>query len=84
MAGTDGQDERKLAINYMLFVPAAAVTVYSSATVDGAFTADGTATVNGNVITIPIGTGNRFYRVSGNVTLSSPAISGSNLTFTYQ
>ncbi|HUS35802.1 MAG TPA: hypothetical protein VM680_10675 [Verrucomicrobiae bacterium] len=62
------------------------IAVYSSATVDGTFTADGTATVDTNAkrITIPIGTGNRFYRVSGNVTLSSPTISSSNLTFTYQ
>lgn len=65
---------------------APAVAVYSSATVDGTFTADATATIDTNAkrITIPIGTGNRFYRVSGNVTLSSPVISGSNLSFTYQ
>jgi hypothetical protein len=63
-----------------------AITVYSSATVDGAFTTDATATVDtaAKRITIPIGTGNRFYRVAGNVTLSRPTISGSNLTFTYQ
>jgi hypothetical protein len=62
------------------------IAVYSSATVDGTFTADATATVDANAkrITIPIGSGNRFYRVSGNVTLSSPAISSGNLTFTYQ
>lgn len=62
-----------------------AIAVYSSATVDGTFTADATATVDTNAkrITIPIGAGNRFYRVSGNVTLSSPAISSGNLTFTY-
>jgi hypothetical protein len=86
MAGTAGQDDRKLAINYMMFVPAAtgAITVYSSATVDGTFTADATATVTGNTVTIPIGAGNRFYRLSGNVTLSKPTISGNTMTFTFQ
>jgi hypothetical protein len=89
MAGTDGQDERKLAINYILFAPApavSAVTVYSSATVDGVFTPDAAAIVDANAktITIPLGTGNRFYRVSGNVTLSNTRLSGSNLVFNYQ
>jgi hypothetical protein len=86
MAGTDGQDERKLAINYMMFMPAAtgAITVYSSATVDGTFAPDASATVTGNTVTIPIGSGNRFYRLSGNVTLSKPTISGNTMTFTFQ
>jgi hypothetical protein len=88
MAGTTGQDDQKLAINYMLFAPAAsgAVTVYSSATVDGVFTADATATVDtsAKTITIPVGTGNRFYRVSGNVTLSNTRLAGANLVFNYQ
>jgi hypothetical protein len=88
MAGTAVQDERKLAINYMLFVPPPTdtVTVYSSATVDGVFAIDGTATVDANAktITIPIGTGNRFYRISGNVTLSNSRLSGANLVFNYQ
>jgi hypothetical protein len=60
--------------------------VYSSATVDGAFTLDATATIDTNAkqITIPLGTGNRFFLVSGNVTLTTTHISGSNLVFNYQ
>ena len=63
-----------------------AVTVYSSATVDGALTPDATATVdpNAKTITIPLGTGNRFYRVSGNLTLSSTRVSGGNIVFNFQ
>lgn len=62
------------------------ITVYSSATVDGAFTADTTAVVDANAktITIPLGAGKRFYRVSGNVTLSNTRLSGANLVFNYQ
>jgi hypothetical protein len=60
--------------------------VYSSATVDGAFTLDATATIDTNAkqITIPLGTGNRFFLVSGNVTLTTTHISGNNLVFNYQ
>ena len=88
MAGAEGQDERKLAINYMMFVPAATavVTVFSSATVTGAYTADATAVVdtNAKTITIPIGSGSKFLQVSGNVTLINTRISGANFVFSYQ
>jgi hypothetical protein len=65
---------------------APAIAVYSSATVDGTFTADAGATVdpNAKTITIPLGTGNRFYRVSGNVTLNNSHLTGANLVFNYQ
>jgi hypothetical protein len=65
---------------------APAVAVYSSATVDGTFTLDATATVdtNAKTITIPLGTGNRFYRVAGNVTLSSTHLAGANIVFNFQ
>ena len=35
-------------------------------------------------ITIPLGTSNRFFRLSGNVTLTTTHIAGSNLLFNYQ
>jgi hypothetical protein len=62
------------------------VAAYSSATVDGAFTPDATAIVDTNAkqITIPIGAGNRFYRLSSGVTLTGTKISGNNLVFNYQ
>jgi len=65
---------------------APSVAVYSSATVDGTFTLDAGATVDtsAKTITIPLETGNRFYRLSGNVTLSSSRLAGANLVFNYQ
>jgi hypothetical protein len=63
-----------------------AVAVYSSATVDGTFTQDATATIdpNAKTITIPLGTGSRFYRVSGNLTLNSTHLSGASIVFNFQ
>jgi hypothetical protein len=87
MAGPAGQDERKLAINYMLFVPPPTdtVTVYSSATVDGVFAIDGAATVDANAktITVPIGAGMRFFRVQKALGVTNVRISGGNLVFNY-
>jgi hypothetical protein len=61
-------------------------SVISSATIDGIFTIDNTAIIDTNAkqITIPLGAGNRFYRVTSNVTITTTHLSGNNLVFNYQ
>jgi hypothetical protein len=87
MAGTAGQDERKLAINYMLFVPVATqiLLVQSSDLVEGPYTTDTSAVIDANAqtVTVPIGAGNKFYRIQAHATLTNARTSGNNLLFNY-
>lgn len=92
MAGTVGQDNRKLCLNYLLFVPAPAITapsvaLQSSATVNGQYNDDLSAVVNtGNkTITVPVSGNARFYRIrSGSATtITSITRVGGNVVITY-
>ncbi len=94
MAGTTGQDVRKVAINYLLFVPQAPIEVFSSATLDGPYTAEASAVVDTNAkrVTIPLGTGSRFFRLRSTQSLriTDPQVtqsaqgSGKNVVFFYE
>jgi hypothetical protein len=61
------------------------VTVQSSAAVEGPYANDATAVIDSgaHTITIPLGSTNRFFRLTGTVRLASPRISGVNLVFDY-
>ena len=66
-AGSPGQDDDKLAVNYLLFVPTAPlVRLYSAATLAGPFTQDPGAIVDASnrAITVPVSGPNRFYRLN--------------------
>lgn len=88
MAGTPGQDNDKLAINYILFVPAP-VTIHllSSATVGGSYTEDPAAIVDAGsrTITVPASGSARFYRLSSGtaLTISNFSVSGGIVTMKY-
>jgi len=86
MAGTVGQDNRKLALNYTLFVPAK-VAVQSASVVNGPYTDDGTATVNVSTrtITVPISGGAKFFRLNAMVPLkiTNISVSGGNVIMTF-
>jgi hypothetical protein len=70
IAGTEGQDNRKIAMNYLLFVPQEAapdMVVESSATVDGEYTIDSSAIYlwGSGRFEVPLSGKARFYRVRG-------------------
>jgi hypothetical protein len=87
MAGTPGQDARKIAMNYLLLVPqpvVAFIEVESSATVNGPYTLDTTVTsaTGPDGFSIPLPSGNRFYRLranAGNPRISSFRVVGGAL-----
>lgn len=88
MAGTPGQDNDKLAINYLLFVPApTTVHLFSSATVDGPYTEETAAIVDAGsrTITVPASGATRFYRLSSPtaLTISNLSVSGGIVTLKY-
>jgi hypothetical protein len=87
MAGTAGQDNRKTMLNYMLFVPQAAVKVVSSATVDGPYAPETNATVDGagRTATMPVSGSVRFYRVTSSsaVTIKRISVAGNTVTMTW-
>lgn len=87
MAGTVAQDNNKLAINYMLFVPQT-MQVFSSANITGPYIADASAIIDSNQkkITIPMTGSSKFVRLVSNVrlTITSTSKSGGNLVLTYQ
>ena len=58
--------------------------VESSATIDGEFTTDSSAVINGNTITIPLTSGNRFFRLNGSILheITASTLSGGNLVLT--
>ena len=88
MAGTVGQDTRKVAINYLMLVPvSSSVSLFASATVSGAYTAAAGATVNTTTktITIPMSGDAQFYRIQSGtpVTITNVTRSGNNIVITY-
>lgn len=90
MKGTAGQDNNKIAANYILFVPqvTAAIALYSSTDVTGGYTVDagGTIDTGAKTVTIPIGATSRFFLLNGasQVRITGSTIQGSNLVLTYE
>jgi hypothetical protein len=91
MAGTAGQDVRKIAMNYLLLVPQAVVAfieVESAPAVTGPYALDTTATSapGANGFSIPLPPGNRFYRLranAGNPRIGNIRIVGNTLIFNW-
>jgi hypothetical protein len=83
MTGTSGNDDRKAMQNYILLVQAP-LTVFSSGTVNGAYTLEGSAVVNvaTRQVTIPVSGASRFYRINSNVPVSIRGVSVSGGTVT--
>jgi hypothetical protein len=83
MAGTPGEDQNKSMLNYIMLVQTP-VTVYSSGTVNGAYTLESGASVNvaTRTITVTASSGTRFYRLSAAVPVSIVGISVSGTTVT--
>jgi hypothetical protein len=71
----------------MLFVPVATqiLLVQSSDLVEGPYTTDTSAVIDANAqtVTVPIGAGNKFYRIQAHATLTNARTSGNNLLFNY-
>jgi hypothetical protein len=86
MAGTTGQDTRKLYLNYLLLVPSP-VVLQSSSTVIGPYSDAAAASVNlgTQTITVPHSAAVQFYRIRSDVTYSitSMNIVGPNVVITY-
>lgn len=92
MAGTTGQDSRKLYLNYLLFVPTtdavtSPVVLESAADVSGPYSNAAGASVNlaTKTITVPQSSGAAFYRIRSDVpsTITSVLPSGGNVVITY-
>ncbi len=88
MAGTAGQDVRKIAINYLLLVPQTAeptLVVESSATVSGPYTVESSAEFvpGAGRMEVPVSGDRRFYRVRGPsaARLEEPRIVGNEIHF---
>jgi hypothetical protein len=90
MAGTPGQDARKVALNYILLFPQAAETVklLSSSSVTGTFAEEAGATINtgARTITIPRSGNTRFYVISAGTQhrITTTQIAGDSLTLNYE
>jgi hypothetical protein len=90
MAGTAGQDARKVAMNYLLLVPQAAQTLklLSSATVNGTFVEETGATIDAGArtITLPRSGDTRFYVISAATAqrITNARVAGSTVTLTYE
>jgi hypothetical protein len=90
MAGTAGQDARKIALNYLLLVPQAPATLklLSSATVTGSFAEETGATIDSaaRTITVPSSGETRFYVISAPTQhrITSGTKSGNTVTLTYE
>jgi hypothetical protein len=90
MAGTPGQDIRKIAINYILLVPqtAQAIKLLSAATVTGTFAEETGATINvdARTITVPLSGDTRFYVITSETQhrITGTQISGDSVTFNYE
>ncbi len=86
MAGTPGQDNRKTTLNYILLVQTP-VNLYSSATINGAYTLETIAVVNAatRTITVPKAGDTRFYRVGSSVSipLKKISVAGNTVTLTF-
>lgn len=90
MAGTVGQDNRKIALNYLLLVPytAPSLQLLSSPTVNGPYTEESGATLNAETktITVPRSGDSRYYVISSQpqTRITSVATSGANLVLQYE
>lgn len=87
MAGIVGQDNRKLAINYLLLVPQL-VRLYSAANVVGPYTLDTPAIIDTATkqITVPLSSGDRFFRLNSSTALKITGTrkSGNTIRFSYE
>jgi hypothetical protein len=85
MAGTPGQDNDKLAINYILFVPT--IHLLSSPTVVGPYSEEPAATVDagGRTITVAASGAKRFYKLSSGtaLTITNLSVSGGIVRMKY-
>jgi hypothetical protein len=91
VAGTPGKDSQVMALNYLLFVPAASATVslISSASVKGPYAPEANAVVNAvaKTITVPQAGVTRFYQIvqaSTGAKITGLAIQGQNVVIGYQ
>jgi hypothetical protein len=90
MAGTTGQDNRKIAINYLLLVPQAAQTLklLSSPSVTGTFVEETGATINTDTrtITLPRSGDTRFYVISAATShrITAVSVAANTVTLNYQ
>ncbi len=86
MAGTPGQDNNKLAINYVLFVPIT-VQLFSSSTPGGTYFVETGAIVDAvtRTITVPTSGAARYYRLSAPtaLTISQMSVAGGVVTIRY-
>jgi hypothetical protein len=75
IAGTPGEDNRKVMLNYLMLVQTS-VEVLSSTSVRGPFSVEAGATVNvaNRTITVPVSGAAKFYRFSSTVPLSVKGI----------
>jgi len=88
LSGTAGQDDNKIAINYLLFVPATPIVhLFSAPTPGGPYVAETAAVVDaGNrSISVPTTDARRFYRLSSTTALkiSGIYVAGGIVTITY-
>jgi len=88
MAGAPGQDNNKLAINYVLFVPlTGTLSLLSSPTIAGPYTQEFAANVDAGsrTITVPASGAARFYRLSSGtaLTIRDFSVSGGIVTMKY-
>ncbi len=88
--GTPSKDSQVTYLNYLLFVPvaSASLTLMSSSTLSGPYSADTTATIDSTAktVTVPLSGATRFYRLQSAppaLTITSVKIAGGNLVLTY-
>ncbi len=89
--GTASKDSQVMYLNYLLFVPAgpaAPITLMSSPTLSGPYSADTTATIDfaAKTVTVPLSGDARFYRLQSAppaLSITSVKIAGGNLVLTY-
>ncbi|MFO1497157.1 MAG: hypothetical protein U1G07_01955 [Verrucomicrobiota bacterium] len=91
MAGTPGQDARKIALNYILLTrpePLATLRLLSSATVNGSYLEEPGATIDSATGTVTVARSGetRFYLITGGTSqrIASVRVSGNTVTLTYQ
>ena len=90
MAGSAGEDARKIALNYLLLIPQAASTVklLSSPTVTGTFTEETGATIDAEAraITVTRAGNTRFYVISSGTQhrVTGTKMAGEIITLNYQ
>ncbi|HWQ93501.1 MAG TPA: hypothetical protein VN673_17675, partial [Clostridia bacterium] len=87
MAGTPDQDIRKLALNYLVLVPQP-VRLFSAADVAGPYAPEAAAIIDTNAkqVIVPVGNGNRYFRLNNTTALKIVHTHqvGNTLRFTYE